>query len=110
MNHDMLHGFNGVGENFREFDEQLIFGGVEFFPLMTHSEVFERWMKRDSNGDFILDLGRAYITALSPLVVEYGKTKDPEILRLIDYFVLIYQKCLLTVVPLSNEVVGKFNG
>jgi hypothetical protein len=24
--------------------------------------------------------------------------------------VLIYQKCLLTVVPLSNEVVGKFNG
>jgi len=110
MNHDMLHGFNGVGENFREFDEQLIFGGVEFFPLMTHSEVFERWMKRNSNGDFVLDLGRAYIKALSPLVIEYGKAKDPEILRLLDYFILIYQKCLLTFIPLSTEIVGKFNG
>ncbi len=110
MNHDMLHGFNGAGENFREFDEQLIFGGVEFFPLMTHSEVFERWMKRDANGDFVLDLGRSYIMALSPLIVEYKKARDPEILRLIDYFVLIYQKCLLTFIPLSNEIVGKFNG
>ncbi len=56
MNHDMLHGFNGDPQNFREFDSQLIFGGVEFFPLMAHSEIVERWLKRDGNKDFLLQL------------------------------------------------------
>ena len=110
MKHDMLHGFNGAGENFLEFDEELIFGGVEFFPLMTHSEVFECWMKRGANGDFVLDLGREYIKTLSPLVLAYEKSKDLELLRLLDYFVLIYQKCLLTFIPIRTEVVRKFNG
>lgn len=110
LNHDILHGFNWAAENFGQFDEQLVFGGVEFFPLMTHSEVFEQWMQRDANGDFILAIWRFYIDTLAPIAQEYNKTKDPEILKLLDYFVLIYQKCLLTLLPLKNEVALKFNG
>lgn len=109
MNHDILHGFNGDPTNFTEFDEQLIFGGVEFFPIMSHAEICERWLKRDANGDFLISVGRSYVDGLAPLVLEYVRSHNPEILKLIDYFVLIYQKCLLTFLPLRHEVVTDFN-
>lgn len=110
MNHDMLHGFNGEPKYFTEYDEWFIFGGVEFFAVMSHSEIFERWLKRDANGEFLLNMWRAYISHLAPVTDEYKRTKDPELLRLLDYFVFIYQKCLLTLLPLSHEIVLKFNG
>lgn len=109
MNHDILHGFNGLPENFTEFDEQLIFGGIEFFPVMSHAEICEKWLKRDTNGDFLVSVGRGYVEGLAPLVLEYMRSHDPETLKLIDYFVLIYQKCLLTFLWLKHEAVGDFN-
>lgn len=56
MNHDMLHGFNGEPKYFTDYDEQFIFGGVEFFAVMSHSGIFERWLQRDANGEFLLNM------------------------------------------------------
>lgn len=109
MNHDMLHGFSGEPRDFTQFDEQLIFWGVEFFPLMAHSDIVGRWIKRDSNEDFLMDMCRSYIELLRPLAEEYSRTHDEWLLRLLDYFVLIYQKCLLTFLPLHHNIVQKFN-
>lgn len=110
LTHDILHGLNGEPNRFDSFDTQLVFGWVEFFPVMSHSEIFLQWVQRDSNGDFVLFLQRYYISLLEPLAQEYDKNKDKDVLKLIDYFISIYIKCLLTIVPLSHEIVWRFGG
>lgn len=72
---------------------------------MSHSEIFLQWAQRGANGDFVLFLQRYYISLLEPLAQQYEKTKDQDILALMDYFISIYLKCLLTIVPLNHEIV-----
>ncbi len=110
LTHDILHGLNGEPNRFDGFDTELVFGWIEFFPVMSHSEIFLQWAQRGANGDFVLFLQRYYISLLEPLAQQYEKTKDQDILALMDYFISIYLKCLLTIVPLNHEIVWRFGG